>query len=441
MCHGGILWEGDTLPLAAAAQMLHGKTLYSGIWYDKPPLVALFPLLAGGRDGWLLRIEDAVYAWVACVFAYLLARDLWSKREGRFAAGWLAFFLIFDFPATAIPAASDELLLAPHLAAVWLTARRRPFWSGVAVGMGFWASPKALMALAVCALWDFAGAGRLLAGFAAALTAGAAALAAFGALGAFWNEVWVWGRVYAGNTFVAHPLWNGLTRTLDWAGFHAAIVAAATWFLAKSAGRWRWMAWAVLALAGVAAGMRFFPRYYFLLLPVAAVMAARGVMQMGQWRFAALALLLIPAIRFAPAYVVAARELPQRDTAMDRDSRAASGLVRNLAKPGDTLFVWGYRPEDFVYTGLPAATIYLDSQPLSGVPADRHLTQSEPVETAGPERRRAGLAESRPTFLLDGIGVYNPRLAIGQYPDLRDWFSHYREIGRTEGTVVYKRAD
>ena len=51
MCHTGILWEGDTLPLAAAGQLLHGKVLYRDIWYDKPALVPAFHLLAGGGPG------------------------------------------------------------------------------------------------------------------------------------------------------------------------------------------------------------------------------------------------------------------------------------------------------------------------------------------------------------------------------------------------------
>jgi len=99
------------------------------------------------------------------------------------------------------------------------------------------------------------------------------------------------------------------------------------------------------------------------------MMGARGFALMkGRARFAVCLLLLIPVIRFAPAYWAAARNSDWRDTAMDRDSRAAAALVRATSKPGDTLFVWGYRPEDYVYTRLPAATMYLDSQPLTGVP-------------------------------------------------------------------------
>ena len=41
-----------------------------------------------------------------------------------------------------MPVASDLLMLAPHLAAVWMAYRRRPFWSGVLAGVAFWISPK-----------------------------------------------------------------------------------------------------------------------------------------------------------------------------------------------------------------------------------------------------------------------------------------------------------
>jgi hypothetical protein len=309
--------------------------------------------------------------------------------------------------------------------------------------VAFWASPKALLVLAACALWDIGGVLWIAAGFAAVCAAGVVWLAAVGALGPYWDEVWRWGRLYAGSPFVADPVRNGIARTASWAGFHAAAVVAAGVFLWKSAGsprnaRWKFLAWLAISLAGVAVGMRFFPRYYFLLLPAVVMMASRGFTLMGKWSVPVALLLLIPLTRFAPAYGTALTDPAWRDTAMDRDSRAAAALTLRLARPGDTLFVWGYRPEIFVYTRMPAGTIYLDSQPLTGVPADRHLTQSEPVERVEPARRRAALTEARPSFVLDGLGLYNPRLAIGQFADLRDWFAQYREVGRSGQTVIYE---
>jgi hypothetical protein len=457
MCHTGILWEGDAYPLAGAQQILLGKALYHAIWFDKPPLLALAYLLFGALPGWPLRLFGACYGLLACWIAYAFARERWGEREGRWAAGLLGFSLCFDFSSAAIPVASDLLMLAPHLAAVWL-ASRRPFWSGVLAGAAFWINPKGVLVAAVCVLWNPAGIVTMAAGFAAVSAAMLAWLAGTGALAPYWAQVWRWGRLYAARPFESAPLRNGILRTLAWAGFHAAIVTAAAWCWIKRAYRSRdregavatassgrrqmarWLAWLVISLAGVAAGMRFFPRYYFLLLPVVVMLAARGFTLMKGWpRVAVCSLLLIPAVRFAPSYVAAARDANWRDTAMDRDSRGAAALVRAMARPGDTLFVWGYRPEDYVYTRLPAATMYLDAQPLTGVPADRHLTQSTPVESEAPRERRAELTHSVPSFILDGLGPYNPHLAITNYPDLHAWLSNYREVGRTGGTVIYRR--
>jgi hypothetical protein len=437
LCHVAILWEGDAYPLAAAGQMLHGSVLYRQIWFDKPPLLAIAYLAIGAHPGIPLRIAGALYAFLACLIAYGFARDLWGKREALWAAGLLGFFLTFDFPSAVMPVASDLLMLAPHIAAVWLAWKRRAFWSGAMAAVAFWVSPKGLFVAAACAVWFPAGIPLMAAGFAAVSGIAVALLGACGALEPYWQQVWIWGRLYAGSTFLENPLRNGLLRTANWAGFHVAIVLAAAWFARKRESL-RWVAWTILAFLGVAAGLRFFPRYYFLLLAPITLMAARGFTLMGRRRELIALLLLIPATRFGITYATALRDPAWRDTAMDRDSRTAAAAITARATPQDTLFVWGYRPELYVYTGLKAATIYLDSQPLTGVPADRHLTSSEPVETEEAARRRRQLAGANPAFIVDGLGLYNPKLAITQYPELKTWLSHYQEIARTSGSVVYR---
>jgi hypothetical protein len=440
LCHVGILWAEETLPLAAAQQMRAGKVLYRDIWFDKPPFAPVLYAALGGEAGWRLRLAGALYALLCCWIAWGFARRLWGRREGLWAAGLVGFFLIFDFPSSAIPLAADLLMLAPHMAAVWMAYQRRPLWAGALAGVAFTISPKAVLVLAVCAWW--APSWALLAGFVGVTGAASAWMWSAGALAGYWDEVWRWGRIYAGTTFVDAPVKNGLLRTLNWSGFHGAIVIAAAmaWpMIAGKAERRRWTVWLVISVAGVAAGLRFFPRYYFQILPVVVLLAARGFAEMrGRRRVVAL-LLLIPLARFAPTYFLAARDAGWRDIAMDRDSRAAARMVREAAKPGDTLFVWGFRPEIYVYSHLPAATRFLDSQPLTGVPADRHLTQSTPVETEESRARRAELAASRPTFVVDGLGEYNRRLAVTEFGDLRAWMGGYREVGRSAGSVIYRR--
>jgi hypothetical protein len=438
LCHVHVLWEGDTYPLAAAQQLEHGKVLYRDIWFDKPPLLPLFYLAWGAVAGWPLRLAGALYSLLACWIAYGFARDLWSEYEGLWAAGLAGFFLIFDFPAAIIPVASDLLMVAPHLAAVWLAWKRKPFWAGAVAAVAFWISPKGVFVAATCLLFDPAGALWMAAGFGAVSAVMIGALAALGALGPYWEEVWKWGRLYADSPFVESPVRNGLQRTANWVGFHiAAVIASAVFFW--RAPRKAWVGWLALSVIGVAAGLRFFPRYYVLLMPVMVLSAARGFLVLGSKREIVALLLLIPATRFGPTYLTALSDPTWRDTAMDRDSRNAAALLRPMENSGDTLLVWGYRPELYVYTGLPAATMYIDTQPLSGVPADRHLTSSVPVEVDAAARRRAALVRSDPAFILDGLGPYNPRLGITAYPELSQWLGRYREVGRTAGCVVYRR--
>ena len=180
------------------------------------------------------------------------------------------------------------------------------------------------------------------------------------------------------------------------------------------------------------------------------LLGARGICLLpARRRAAAIGLaLLVPLGRFGPRYITlaadlaAGREHAWVDVAMDRDSREAAVLTRSLkAAPPDSLFVWGFRPELYVYTGLPAASRFLDSQPVTGVPADRHLFDSTSVIPELAATNRQELIRSRPTLILDGLGPYNPQLAIASYPDLQVWLADYRPAARTRNTIVYRRLE
>jgi hypothetical protein len=426
--HAGWLWEGDDLPLAAALQMMHGSVLYRDVWFDKPPLVAAVCLLWAAKSGVALRVAGAIYAWIACAIAYLFAARMWSRREGYWAAGLLAFFLTFDTHSAVVPLAADSLLLLPHLAAVFLASRKRAFWAGVAAGIGFLFNTKAVFVLAACALFAWPDVLLLAAGFVVPNLVGLAWLLGTGSLGPYLDQVWLWPAQYAGSPVVSNPVWNGVVRTLGWLGFHAVLVigAVALWWRRMG---WRFLAWFLICYVGVVLGWRFFPRYFFLVLPALTVAAARGLSLM-RGRVAAvvaIAALAVPAVRFA--------RVNPNDLALDRDSRAVSAI----APKAGSLYVWGYRPEIYVYTGLKPATRFLDSQAMTGVPADRHLTQSTVVLTKGTREAREELARSRPDVLIDGLGLYNPALTMDHYAELRPWLAEYREVGRTMGSVVYLR--
>ncbi|MDQ1471328.1 MAG: hypothetical protein QOJ99_2808 [Bryobacterales bacterium] len=426
------------LPLAVALQMKRGAVIYRDAWFDKPPLVPAVYLLWGGAIGPVLRVMGALYVLLACWLGYAIGVQLWGRREGYLAAGLFAFFLTFDTHSAVLPLAADLLLLVPHLAAVLFAFRRQPLLSGIAAGIGFLLNAKAVFVLAACALFAWPSVMPLLAGFVLPNLIAVAWLVASGAFTPWLDQAWRWPALYANNPLVADPVWNGVVRTANWLGFHTvlAIGAAVSYWRER---QWKFLVWAALCLGGVVLGWRFFPRYFFLLLPALVIMAARGLAVVRSRAVIAIALICaaIPLVRFGPRYTSLKN---WGDLAMDRDSQEASMLALTAAKPDSTLYVWGYRPEIFVYTHLKPATRYLDSQALTGVPADRHLTQSTVVLTSGTHEAREELAASKPDILIDGLSLFNPALSMDQYPELRPFLSEYREIGRTRSTVIYKRA-
>jgi len=277
LLESGVLWAEESLPLAAALRMLHGSVLYREVWFDKPPLVPAVYLLWGARIGPVLRAAGAVYAWLACVLAYVFAAGIWSPREGYVSAGLLGFFLTFDTHSAVLPLAADLLLLLPHLAAVLLVSRRQFFWSGVAAGIGFLFNAKGVLVLAACLVFAWPEAMPVLAGFVLPNIAAAGWLMGTGSLGPYLDQVWRWPAKYAASPAVSDPVWNGVVRTGNWLGFHVVLVIGVGlyWLRAAAKGRWKFAAWIAICTAGVVLGWRFFPRYYFLLLPALIVPAAR----------------------------------------------------------------------------------------------------------------------------------------------------------------------
>ncbi|MEO8657594.1 MAG: hypothetical protein ABI693_03950, partial [Bryobacteraceae bacterium] len=371
---------------------------------------------------------------------YRLALTLWGPREALTAAALLAFYLTFGVPSAIMALAPDLLMIAPHIAALWLAAAKRPAWSGAVAALAFLTNTKGIFVLAACVLWNPTAALWTLAGFAFPVALHLALVDYQNALQSYWTQVWDWGFTYSRQTFIANPLREGLTRSLAWAGFHLTAVLAAIVAL-RSKHEPRLFAWLLLSALAVAAGFRFFPRYYFQLLPVVVLLAARGLTLLNRkYAIALLLLLTIPLARYGPRYVqLAAGDTSWRDLAMSNDSRAAATQLTAQARPGDTLLVYGYRPDIYMLTRIPAGTRFLDSQPLNGVLADRHLTNSEVLYPAIAAHNRAELLTTAPTFLVDGLGPYNPALALTTLADLRPWLAQYEPIGHTPGTVIYRR--
>jgi hypothetical protein len=452
LAHAHLLWSDEDYHLAAAIQILAGKIPYRDFWYDKPPLCALYYLLIGGYPGIVLRLLDAAYILLACQITYRLARTCWGETEGRTAALLLAFFTTFYLPAAVIPFAADALLLVPHLAAIYFAYQRRAVWAGFFCGVGLLVNIKAGFVLAVCALWLLGDLPWLLAGLAVPLVAASGWFWLSGAWPGFYEQVWRWGLLYSRGWPTAHPFQLGFMRVTAWLGFHAALAVGVLWAfpaLSKEQ-RWKIGVWIALSFAAICLGNRFAPRYFWQWLPPLAIVASRGI-TLGlrrKRRLTATVLglfLLLPAVRFGWRYVtltandLAARQPSWSDVVMDLDSQKAAETVTALAKPGDTLFVWGYRPDIYVYTRLLPDSLFWDSQPLTGVPADRHLSATTAIYSEAAAQNRALFVRSHPTFVVDGLAPLNPALALDVYPELRRWLTQYKVAARTKLCIIYRR--
>jgi hypothetical protein len=146
------------------------------------------------------------------------------------------------------------------------------------------------------------------------------------------------------------------------------------------------------------------------------------------------------------------RELPDDEDAADRVGleaiRTDGPRTREVSGPTDYLFVWGYRPEIYFFSGLLPASRYLSTQPLTGVPADVHYfgddyrSVLDEASTAVARRQLIrDLQVTRPKYIVDELGMFNADLSINSYPELSEFMSDYKATGAVARFMLYCRRD
>jgi hypothetical protein len=253
--------------------------------------------------------------------------------------------------------------------------------------------------------------------------------------------------------------------------------------------------WFVTSYAGLTIGGRFYSHYFFQVVPGLCLIGARGLIgitaAISAWRQglrrAAIALLtigfLVTVVRFHSRTVslasdwvrgtksettagwfherlnseeqgVAARVRELRGQADVADQRGGEAMriggprTRPADGPADYLFVWGYRPEIYYWSGLLPASRYLSTQPLTGVPADVHYF-GEGYRSLLPGDLTAAarvtlvhdLEETRPKYIVDELGFFNSELSIQSSPELREFMTAYKPRGTTGRFFIYLRKE
>jgi hypothetical protein len=130
--------------------------------------------------------------------------------------------------------------------------------------------------------------------------------------------------------------------------------------------------------------------------------------------------------------------------------------IRNLRRrqgyaagsPSDYLFVWGYRPEVYYWSGLIPASRFISIQPVTGIPADVQYINGNARSILPDTARQAALdqlmrdlQETRPKYIVDEAGMFNSALSITAYPAIGDFMSDYKQIDATGRLMIYRRRD
>jgi 4-amino-4-deoxy-L-arabinose transferase-like glycosyltransferase len=248
--------------------------------------------------------------------------------------------------------------------------------------------------------------------------------------------------------------------------------------------------WFAISYAAMSVGGRFFGHYFMQILPALCLLVARAftdLIQIGEAqnqtgrlrRNILLALFAISFLftlaRYHTRTVILAvdwfsgtqsemtkswfYERAQRDDQQaaaivkegitEIEEREASGRQKsNTGKHREgegALFVWGYRPEIYFWSGLAPASRYLSSQLLTGVPADVNYfgdnfmaVLDEPTTAAHRAELLKELQETRPQFIVDELAAYNSTLAMESYPELQDFLYDYKLMETDVKVFIYR---
>jgi len=253
--------------------------------------------------------------------------------------------------------------------------------------------------------------------------------------------------------------------------------------------------WFAMSSAGVMLGGRFYAHYFLQTLPSLCLIGARGVTgiltslkaQSESFRRVIIAVLVIgftfTLVRFHGRGVLLAidwargttsrlnatwyhnirdheermvaavvRDLPDEADAADRFGleaiRAGGPRLRTPDGPSDYVFVWGYRPEIYFWSGLLPASRFLSTQPLTGVPADVHYFADDyrsvldgSSTALAREQLIRDLQETRPKYIVDELGMFNGDLSINSYPELKEFMADYKATGAVARFMIYCRRD
>ncbi|MCL4248169.1 MAG: glycosyltransferase family 39 protein [Anaerolineae bacterium] len=390
--------------------LLQGKVPYIDLWNPKPPAVFFVYALAMqvfGQTATALRAIDLLLMPPLLVSIAWIGARLFSRRVGLWAALLFAVFYCTETFWTLTQ--NDGIAVLPMCLALVCALKaadltpRAPAWalaSGALMGVVIWFKyPFALFALVLVLVYGFelrrraeqpslsvwfrfiiaAALGGLI-----VIGAGVLWLVQAGAWDAFVESV----RVTASYTALgAQPdaLAEALLTALGfrWSHWGLLFVLAVLSLLGTLSTRQRTftLAWLLIAFVIMLVQLRGYDYHWLPMLPPLALLGALGLTRMldlaARWRWTnLLAALVLLAILINGIYPRAWAYLTGQEDRFAYGDRFVAGefiageservadYLRARSVPGDSLYIWGFRPEVYYISGLNPPTRFIFQFPL-----------------------------------------------------------------------------
>jgi 4-amino-4-deoxy-L-arabinose transferase-like glycosyltransferase len=486
------VWNVDESIHAAVAQrLLDGGSLYQDAIDQRTPVSyyffeAVFAIF-GRKDLVGVRAIVAVMIGLTAALVFALGR----RAPSRTTAWWSV--LLFVALSTNLLGPSDAyaantewfviLFTSAGACCLWLALEKNARWlafvSGGSFALGFLSKQPALLdALPPLALlvygawlktWTRSTGVRMAiwyaAGFAAVLAATVAHFAWHGTLGPAFFYTWRYNVQFYGpeissldRALTLLVPFRLLTHTYPWLLLVSvgALLAAAVRLVQfspaanqRSGNPWILfvLLWFASSLAGATAGGRGFEHYYIQWIPAASLLAAwalgslteeflrrvktpRKSLQAFSW--CATVLLALGAVHLVARPVLTRRPpAPPPDPAL-----RASEFIRAHSLRAETIFVWGYNPDIYLYSQRRPASRFVYCSFLTGLIPWTNLAPEKDTSYAivpgAMEELLADLQKSQPAFIVDcSAGPHRrfEKYPLANFAPLRAYVAeHYVEV-------------
>ena len=481
---GATLWNVDeSIHAAVARTLLDGGTLYRDTIDQRTPLTywlfaGVFSVF-GDNNLFAVRLLLSVALAAVAFLLFLIARRARGTAAGLWAAGIFAALSTNLMPASdAFAAHTEWAVIAFTAAGAWWFWRysaaptvRSGTVGGALFALAFLSKQPALLDfaaplatalwLAASGTWSWRAAGRtlagLLTGFAAVVGLAVLWFAAAGSLSDALFYTWTYNLRYYGPEISAlDRASSALQPFLLLAGAYPAVlvaglVAAALLLIRlvqlrptsdqKAANAWHCflLVWSATSLAGAASGGRGFDHYTIQCLPAFSLAAALVLAEAPGWagslrgglrhtfRPAVLVALTIAAVSIVWKPLTAlSTPHPPLDPALE-----SAAFLRERTTAADSLFVWGYNPDIYLYADRKPASRFVYCSFLTGlIPWTNLDPQKDTAYAIVPGSMDTLLDElthNRPAAIVDcspGLHRNFHKYPIARFPQLQSLLDH-----------------